>query len=46
VGSLTDKQADLLFAAREDCERLQTSSTICSIFRASNPATSTCTNGG
>jgi signal transduction histidine kinase len=24
VGSLTDKQADLLFAAREDCERLQT----------------------
>ena len=24
VGPLTDKQADLLFAAREDCERLQT----------------------
>jgi NtrC-family two-component system sensor histidine kinase KinB len=24
VGALTDKQADLLFAAREDCERLQT----------------------
>src|SRR5262249_54471361 len=24
VGPLTDKQADLLFAAREDCDRLQT----------------------
>src|SRR6185436_15135508 len=24
VGPLTEKQADLLFAAREDCERLQT----------------------
>src|SRR5262249_37197986 len=24
VGPLTDKQADLLFAARDDCERLQT----------------------